>query len=133
MRPKLAGAYFFKSTLLIWQFLFQLTCGCGSITVDNLNPGIKNALGSLLDYTSMITSSGSNLDNLDNTRNSLYEISLCESSNLCPSTGGASSLCKLTNKANATEATNIGLASQVSLKNLKDGYIIKIKGNFNFS
>lgn len=121
---KLADAYL-KGTLLIWQLLFQLTYGCGSLSVD---PGIKSALGSLLNYTWMITSSGSNLDNFDNTRNNLYEISLCEPSNLCPSTGGASSLCKVTNQANATESTNIGLTSQVSLKNITDGYMLKTTG-----
>jgi hypothetical protein len=122
MKPKTN----FTWTILIFQlFAFQLTAAC-TLNVDST---IKTSLNRLLDYTWLITASGSNLDNLDNTRNSVYEISLCEPSNLCPTTGGVSSLCKVTNKANATEATNIGLATQVELKNLTDGYLLKIKGN----
>ena len=94
-----------------------------SCSNPHINSNILKALGRILDYQWMVTSS--NIESSLSSRRVLYEISLCEPSNLCSSNSESANVCKLMNQS----SLNIGSISNYELKPLSNGYLLIMKSD----
>ena len=97
-----------------------------SCSNPHINSSILKALGRVLDYQWIVTSS--NIESSLSSRHVLYEISLCEPSSLCSSSSsssGAANVCKLVNQSSSI----IGSISDYELKPLSNGYLLIMKSD----